>query len=543
MPSESFSDDLSYSYEGDCPQSGERLRLPRTREVEAIAYTLMQQLSGNEQYAHEGKMYGVLLVESATGERQVLKAFSGLLRGSSVVEGWVPPIPGRDRVASLESETLAILADLKHEIITLQQKPERQQYHDLAQEFEARLQELAAAHRQRKEQRRCDRQNTHNSHALEQLDQQSQQDGIERRNLKRERDAALNPLQLMIEQADAQIRELKRQRKERSQALQTQMYENYRLINFLGTSATLQQLMPAGMPTGTGDCCAPKLLHHAAAHRLKPIAMAEFWWGTASADKVPGKFYGACVDRCQPLMGFLLSGLSASGLHGTKLSILHEDQWLIAVNKPAGLLSVPGRYGDRQDSVLNRLRLQGKTVFPVHRLDQETSGVLLLAKDQQTHRSLSQQFQQRQVYKKYGAILAQARASRYPQGIAPKQGIIDLPLWGDPQERPRQKVDWQRGKPSITQFRVMDETETGTRVEFVPVTGRTHQLRVHALEGLGMPILGDRLYGCVASATRLHLHAQELHFEHPQSKKTIILATPTNPIRNTPVEPILPSPP
>ena len=230
-----------------------------------------------------------------------------------------------------------MLADLKQEIITLQQIPERQQYEALAHEFEIHLQALAIIHRQRKEQRQCDRPNIDDSHALKQLDQQSQRDGIERRNLKRQRDEVLQPLKQIVDQADIQIRELKKQRKERSQALQAQMYENYRLINFLGTSATLQQLMPAGMPTGTGDCCAPKLLHHAATHNLKPIAMAEFWWGTASADKTPGEFYGACADRCQPLMGFLLSGLPS-----TELSILHEDQWLIAVDKPAGLLAVPG---------------------------------------------------------------------------------------------------------------------------------------------------------------------------------------------------------
>jgi tRNA pseudouridine32 synthase / 23S rRNA pseudouridine746 synthase len=518
-----FSSEPTYWYEGDCPQSSDRLRLPRTREVEAIAHTLMQHLSCDKQYAHEGKMYGVLLVESTTGERTVLKAFSGLLNGLSTVEGWVLPIPGRDRVASSEADTLLVLADLKQKIITLQQLLERQQYEALAHEFELHLQALAAIHRQRKEQRQRDRQDINNSHTLKQLDQQSQQDGIERRNLKRQRDEVLQPLKQIVEQADIQIRELKRQRKERSQTLQAQMYENYRLINFLGTSATLQQLMPAGMPTGTGDCCAPKLLHHAATHNLKPIAMAEFWWGTASADKTPGKFYGACVDRCRPLMGFLLSGLPS-----TELSILHEDQWLIAVDKPAGLLAVPGRYGDRQDSVLNRLRLQGRTVFPVHRLDQETSGILLLAKDQQTHCHLSRQFQQRQVYKKYEAVLAGTRSSRYPQGVATHQGIIELPLWGDPQDRPRQKVDWQRGKPSITQFRVMGETENGTQVEFVPVTGRSHQLRVHAVEGLGMPILGDRLYGCIAGAKRLHLHAQELHFEHPQFNKKIVIANPMN---------------
>jgi tRNA pseudouridine32 synthase / 23S rRNA pseudouridine746 synthase len=503
----------TYWYEGTCPESGDRLRLPRTQEVEAIAQSLMQELANHPPYNSEGKMYGVLLVESAMGERQVLRAFSGLLNGVSTVEGWVPPVPGRDRVAQSEAETLAALADFKQKIITLQQVPERQRYQTLASEFEARLQDLAVIHRQRKEQRDRDRHNTHQS--IEELNQQSRMDGIERRNLKRDRDSILKPLKQIIEQADEQIRELKRQRKMRSQLLQTQMYENYRLINFLGTSATLQQLMPTGMPTGTGDCCAPKLLHHAATHHLKPIALAEFWWGAASTDKEPGKFYGACADRCQPLMGFLLSGLPA-----TELSILHEDQWLIAIDKPAGLLAVPGRYGDRQDSVLTRLQLQGKTVFPVHRLDQETSGILLLAKDRQTHRQLSQQFQQRQVYKKYDAVLAGE--------ISQTQGTIELPLWGDPDDRPRQKVDWQRGKPSLTKYRVLEKISAGTRVEFVPVTGRSHQLRVHAAEGLGVPILGDRLYGCNAGGDRLYLHAQELHFDHPQTGERMAIVNPVN---------------
>jgi len=169
MPRDDFGDESTYFYEGNCPHSGERLRLPRTREVEAIAHTLMQHLSSDEQYAREGKMYGVLLVESAPGERQILKAFSGLLNGLSIVEGWVPPIPGRDRVASSEAKTLTILADLKHEIITLQQIPERQKYQHLAHEFEMRLQSLAVNHKQRKEQRQSDRQNTNDIHILEQL--------------------------------------------------------------------------------------------------------------------------------------------------------------------------------------------------------------------------------------------------------------------------------------------------------------------------------------------------------------------------------------
>jgi tRNA pseudouridine32 synthase / 23S rRNA pseudouridine746 synthase len=510
MPNE-----VTYWYEGICPQNGDRLRLPRTLEIETIAHSLIQELARDPQYASEGKMYGVLLAESPTGERQILKAFSGLLNGASTVEGWVPPIPGRDRVAQSEAETLTVLAELKQEIITLQQIPERQKYEVLANEFETRLEALSVIHQQRKIQRQCDRQSLTDPESIEQLDQQSRLDGIERRNLKRDRDSILKPLKQIIEQADERIRELKRQRKTRSQALQAQMYENYRLINFLGTSATLQQLMPNGMPTGTGDCCAPKLLHYAASRRLKPIALAEFWWGAASADKEPGKFYGACADRCQPLMGFLLSGLP------TALSILHEDKWLLIVDKPAGLLAVPGRYGDRQDSVLTRLQLQGKSIFPVHRLDQETSGILLLAKDRQTHRQLSQQFQQRQVYKKYEAVLAGE--------VSQPHGVIELPLWGDPADRPRQKVDWQRGKPSITQYRVIDKISIGTRVEFEPVTGRSHQLRVHAAEGLGVPILGDRLYGCRTETDRLHLHAQELHFEHPQLGKKMAIVTPVTP--------------
>ena len=259
--------------------------------------------------------------------------------------------------------------------------------------------------------------------------------------------------------------------------------------------------------------------------------MAEFWWGAASAngDKVQGEFYPACEERCQPLMGFLLSGLARSGAIvparlDQPLPVLYEDEWLIAVHKPAGLLSVPGRYGDRQDSVLSRLRLQcdrpeiANNLTTVHRLDQETSGILLLAKDIATHRHLIQQFQQRRVDKVYEAVLAGI--------LEPDRGVIDLPLWADPNDRPYQKVD-PRGKPSTTRFKVLNRTADRTRLEFFPRTGRTHQLRVHAAAGLGMPILGDRLYGCSATATRLHLHAKAIGFEHPHSGQEIQLQAET----------------
>ncbi|MDF5721017.1 MAG: RluA family pseudouridine synthase [Rhizonema sp. PD37] len=522
-----------YYYEGRCPQSGELLRLPRTQMAETIACGLMQQLKSDERYSSEGKMYGILLVELPSGEQRILKAFSGLLQGCSEVSGWVPPIPGREQIALDEARTLAQLDAIKLELINLKQLPQRQQYETLCHEFDLQWQQLSDRHRERKQQRHEKRQILCDESTgvdltviLEQLDEESRQDGIERRIFKRQRAEALQPLKQLIAFSDARLCELKRQRKELSRQLQAQMHAAYSVMNFLGKSRSLQQLMPLGLPTGTGDCCTPKLLHYAAAHNLKPLAMAEFWWGASSInlDKIQGKFYGACVERCQPMIGFLLSGLQERQRGGDEIPIVYEDEWLIAVNKAAGLLSVPGRGSDRQDSVLSRLRHllpEGILLNNVHRLDQDTSGILLLARDRQTHRQLSQQFQQRLVHKVYEAILS---------GIVTiDKGVIELPLWGDPQNRPYQQVDWQRGNNSLTHFQVTGREEGYTRLEFTPLTGRTHQLRVHAADpkGLGIPILGDRLYGCRAVANRLHLHARELCFHHPQLGETLHLKVKT----------------
>ncbi len=512
-------DNATYFYTGCCPDSHQLLQLPRTREVEEIARQLMMQLAQDDLFAGEGKMYGVLLVETKLGSREVIKAFSGLLNGEAIVAGWVPPLPGRDRVAAAEAETLQDLAAMKQKLIDLDRSPVRAEYQLLAATFAQQLERLSIEHRQRKELRQQQREklsatldDADLAIALHQLEQESRQDGRERRYLKQERDAVLQPLQAILAQADGRIHELRQQRKARSRQLQTQMHDAYRLMNFLGTASSLRELMPAGIPTGTGDCCAPKLLHYAASHQLKPIAMAEFWWGKNSGDKRQSEFYGACLERCQPLMGFMLSGLASEplGTGSCSLPIVYEDEYLIAVDKPAGLLSVPGRSLDNQDSVLTRLRklLADEEIYPVHRLDRDTSGILLLARDRQMYRYLSEQFRTRQVHKVYEAILAgEIAANRL-------QGSIDLPLSGDLADRPRQKVDFHQGKPSLTRFQVLAKIGEYTRIEFAPITGRTHQLRVHAadLQGLGVPILGDRLYGCQANATRLHLHARELSF-------------------------------
>ncbi len=554
----------NYWYQGRCPESGELLRLPRTRMSEDLARGLMQSLAADDSYNREGKMYGILLVEMPSGEQGILKAFSGLLNGCSIVEGWVPPIPGRDQVAFEEARTLTQLEAMKQELIALKQLPQRQQYEALVGEFELQLQVLSDRHRNCKQQRDEKRQLVCQTLAaetleiaLEQLNQESRLEGIERRQLKRQRDETLQPLKQLIEAADGQMRALKQRRKELSRELQVQMHAAYTLVNFLGNSRSISSLMPTNsIPTGTGDCCAPKLLHCAAVHNLKPLAMAEFWWGPPSGDKIQGEFYGACGDRCQPLMGFLLSGLSQKpmvsnmdeGFTGRleaqrllptsnnfscgtgilpvtqMLPIIYEDKWLIAVNKPSGLLSVPGRYRENQDSVLSRLRNllpDSLDLTAVHRLDWETSGILLLARDKETSIKLRQQFEKKQVHKVYEAVLSGT--------VNVDTGTIDLPLWGDPENRPYQQVNWQCGKPSVTRFQVMAREGNHTRIEFWPLTGRTHQLRVHAADvrGLGIPILGDRIYRCRAAANRLHLHARELSFEHPRLGETLHLQAAT----------------
>ncbi len=525
----------TYWYTGYYPPGGELLKLPRTKAVEQIARNLMAELARDNRFNCEGKMYGVLLVKTDRDEYYSIKAFSGLLNGEAVVRGWVPPIPGRDRVASEEADTLADLARMKQELIELDRTSVRTEYGRLAAEFADRLERLSIEQRQRQEWRQQERTRSEATLtepelavAIEKLAAQSRQDGRERRQLKQERNTVLQPLQELLARTDERIRELKQQRKTRSRQLQEQMHDAYRLMNFLGTSSSLRSLMPGGIPTGTGDCCAPKLLHYAASQGLQPIAMAEFWWGDGgvvlaplnqgSKEKLQGEFYGACVERCQPLMGFMLAGLSLQS-ERLDLAIVYEDEYLIAIDKPAGLLSVPGRTIDLQDSVLTRLRALHPEIYAIHRLDRDTSGILLLTWDLDTYRHLSRQFHDRQTQKIYEAILGGK--------IDRECGAIDLPLWGDPIDRPRQQVDFDLGKQSLTQFQVLGQIDNYTRIEFTPVTGRTHQLRVHAADphGLGVAILGDRLYGCQANVARLHLHARSLSFIHPQTSARVLIET------------------
>lgn len=559
---------VTYYYQGICPKTGVNFKLPRTVLAEKIALSLCHQLKTTNFSTVKGKMLGILIVKNSQGKLGVIKAFSGLLNGKKEVNGWVSQISSNSVIALAENLTIKQLDEIKNEIIILENLIIRQEYKQLKIEYENQWQELKAIHHQRKEIRDRKRilytDNFNNSYLViiltsqfllalsyknnqtiffyrlllefainknfYNLQQESRKDDWERRNLKHQWQKKIKPLEEVINQANLKIKQLKQQRKELSKQLQAQMQTAYTITNFTGDSLSVGKLLgKTFIPTGTGDCCTPKLLHHAATNDLQPIAMAEFWWGENSpnGEKIEGHFYPACEERCQPLMGFLLSGLSTITPVEIQESIpiIYEDDWLFVVNKPCGLLSVSGRGSKNFDSVLSRFRQifrdnRNYDITTVHRLDQDTSGILILAKTKESYFHLSQQFAQRQVKKVYEAVLNGL--------ISESRGIIDLPLWSNPLTRPRQEVNYDDGKPSVTHFQVMGIENQETRLQLEPITGRTHQLRVHCLEGLGVPIKGDRFYGkSEDNSLRLHLHAREIKFIHPHQQKMIHLQAQT----------------
>ena len=308
---------------------------------------------------------------------------------------------------------------------------------------------------------------------------------------------------------------LQEKRKNLSQACLREIYDSYRFSCIDGSILTLEEVFAEKLPpTGTGDCCAPKLLHYAFSHQLQPVSMAEFYYGkeNRSRTKIHKQFYGPCDDKCKPLLKHMLG-----------LDIVYCDETLLVVNKKEGMLSVPGRGEDMQDCVETRL----KRLFPtcinqpaVHRLDMDTSGLLVLCLEARAHRNLSIQFMDGKVEKQYIALL---------EGLIRTQsGIIELPFRLDPENRPYQIYDEIQGKWGITQWEKLDveyfqDKRLATRILFSPKTGRTHQLRVHSAheKGLGHPIIGDRLYGKREQGQRMLLHAYRISFVHPVTQEPL----------------------
>ena len=302
------------------------------------------------------------------------------------------------------------------------------------------------------------------------------------------------------------------------------------MLNYRGEVITLcdifEQTVHKTPPAGAGECAAPKMLQQAYLHHWKPIAMAEFWWGNSPRNEVRhhGYYYPACKGKCEPILRHMLQGLEVEAnpmqqeteRGNEKLNIVYEDQWLLIINKPAGMLSVPGK--ERQTSIYDLARKaypEADGPMIVHRLDMATSGLLIIAKDKKTHQHLQAQFKNRSIRKKYIALL---------NGVVPEdEGTIELSLCPNPLDRPRQMVDTQYGKPAITYYQVLERTDKYTRIAFYPHTGRTHQLRVHAAHpsGLHCPIIGDELYG--KKDKRLYLHAEFIEFTHPVNGQSMCI--------------------
>lgn len=329
-----------------------------------------------------------------------------------------------------------------------------------------------------------------------------------------------------------EIDSLKELRKKESNVLQQWLFKNYTFLNARNEEKSLLDIFQTSLhiqpPAGAGECCAPKLFQYAYKNQLKPIALAEFWWGQSPKSEVRkhGQFYPSCWGKCEPILGHMLQGLEVeenpflkNPAQGKELPVVYDDPYLVVVNKPAEFLSVPGIH--ISDSVYERIRIRYPNAtgpLIVHRLDMSTSGVMVLAKSKEVHENLQKQFIKRRVKKSYIALL---------EGIvSEKEGKIELPLRVDLEDRPRQMVCYQYGKAAITEYKVLSIEDTFTRVQFTPVTGRTHQLRVHSAHqsGLNAPIKGDDLYGI--KRNRLHLHAYSLSFFHPVTNEWITVEAP-----------------
>jgi len=482
----------------------------------------------------QGKMFGVLIVQTTEGEIGYLAAFSGILAGKNIHPYFVPPIYDLLQPDGFFKKEEEHISAINHRIRELEEDTSYQKCRQALEEETARCSQLLSQAKAKlkaaKELRDCRRQTEQLSESEQAaMIRESQFQKAELKRLERSLKEHLSSLQKETDTYVSQIEALKNERKSRSATLQQQLFEQFRLLNARGEVKDLCSIFAHTVhkipPAGAGECAAPKLLQYAYFHHYRPVAMAEFWWGDSPKAEIRhhGHYYPACKGKCEPILGHMLQGLEVEenplledNHRTTVLDIIYEDDYLLIVNKPAGMLSVPGK--ETADSVYSRIRhLYPDATGPlvVHRLDMATSGLLLIAKTKEVHQNLQAQFSNRSIKKRYTALL---------EGIvSDEEGTIDLPLCLNPLDRPRQIVDKEHGKPAITRYRVLARTESQTLVAFYPLTGRTHQLRVHSAHSLGLhcPIKGDELYG--SKADRLYLHAESLEFTHPVSKEKVTI--------------------
>lgn len=482
----------------------------------------------------QGKMFGVLIVQTEHGETGYLAAFSGILAGKNLHPFFVPPVYNllqpqgffkieEENISSINRNIRQLENDKAYAALSAELARTIQSAENILATAKAQLKEAKTAREQRRKEKEL------NAQEEAELIRESQFQKAEYKRLERSWKARITTLQTQTEDWERRISALKSERKTRSAALQQKLFEQFGMLNYRGEVKNLCEIFGQTVhktpPAGAGECAAPKLLQQAYLHGWKPIAMAEFWWGDSPKTEIRhhGHYYPACKGKCEPILQHMLQGLQVEEnpmlkrmqVPSKNLEIVYEDPWLSVINKPAGMLSVPGK--EDAVSVYSLMREQYPEAdgpLTVHRLDMATSGLMLIAKTKRVHQNLQAQFKNRLVRKRYVALL---------EGIVPKdKGTVDLPLCLNPLDRPRQMVHTEHGKPAITDYQVLERLDgKRTRIAFYPHTGRTHQLRIHAAHPLGLhcPIIGDELYG--EKADRLYLHAEYLEFTHPITGETV----------------------
>jgi tRNA pseudouridine32 synthase/23S rRNA pseudouridine746 synthase len=482
-----------------------------------------------------GKMFGVLVVQNKQNEIGYVAAFSGKLADKSLPEKFVPPVFNMRTEGSFYIKGEAEIDEINSQLGDLESNEEYLMLKKSAKKLHKTISESLENQRKKMKLAKVERKlSKKNSVAIlvdleyktltKKLMQESYNDQFLYKELLEYYHSKIKKNGKELTALEDEITALKKERKEKSNFLQQTLFSKYAFLNPQKELKNLLDIFdnPAiKPPAGSGECSAPKLLQFAFTNDLKPIAMAEFWWGISpnSAIRKHKNYYPACQGRCKPILTHMLNGIKMDDnlllenlAKKQELKIIYEDDVLIVVNKPAELLSVPGK--EITDSVYSRI----KEKYPdatgpliVHRLDMSTSGILLLTKTKEANKVLQSQFINRTIKKRYIALL--------DGNLVKNSGTIKLPLRLDLDDRPKQLVDFEYGKNAETNWEIIKRENGKTRVYFYPITGRTHQLRVHAAHkgGLNTPIVGDDLYG--NKTNRLHLHAEFIEFLHPSTSE------------------------
>lgn len=483
------------------------------------------------QALQEGKMLGTLIVDDGHGVVGFLAAFSGQLDVQDTLSYFVPPIGHAQKPDFLiigESH----VAQLTTQIGMIESDPHIAKARKMLAVITERSENEIVAYRSRMQQEKKSRleirEKKPDPETIRVLNHQSAYHKARLKEIKRRYQKACDKLRKVITLHQNEIKRLKRERKIYSESLQKRIFMGMDVLNSAGQTQCIHDIFmeQTGQlpPSGTGDCCAPKLLQHAFRWGYRPLAIAEFWIGQSPYQEVrhDGHHYPACSGKCKPLLKYMLHGIKTFRPmdcemdNREKIEILFEDDFLLVAHKPHGILSIDGKeVTPTITTLIARDRQRDMTLMPAHRLDMDTSGALILAKDRETLKRLQSDFAQRLVKKSYVARLEHGIGSK------PLKGVIDLPLTADLNDRPRQKVDMQEGKKAVTAYQVITQNPRKTLIRLIPITGRTHQLRVHcsSMWGLDAPIIGDRLYG--KAADRLYLHAERITFRHPHTGQTI----------------------